>query len=203
MRTALHLLVVLASPLLAASPSRADVPSPSPVFMPVPTALTLRPVFGEPSGPAGTGLDPAAAVLPLRLSMLAMAFPLAGALPSDPYNCRPREDASGNSQYGFPVEHQVYLAMTSRLVLHGFSRLGCPVDAVAGGGVTYSMPLSHDVWIVPGAGAYAKSSLTQGRVPSKGTVHVDLLMDTGNGRTLGIGVGKRGGRQALQLTGTW
>ncbi len=180
--------------------ARADDTSPVPVFMPVPTALTLKPLFGEPTGPQ-VGPDPALAVLPLRLSMLGTAFPHAGTGPSDPFNCAPREDPSGNSQYGFPVEHQVYLAMTSQLVLHGFSRLGCPIDSVVGGGVTYTVPLSHDVSIVPSAGVLARSNVLH--VPARGTVRVDLMMNTGNGRTLGIGVGKRGNRQGLQLTGTW
>ena len=196
------LLPLLGALLAATSTARADVTSSSPVFMPVPVALTLRPLFGEPTGPV-VGPDPALAALPLRLSMLGMAFPRAGTGPSDPFNCAPREDASGNSQYGFPVEHQVYLAMTSHLVLHGFSRLGCPIDSVLGGGVTYTMPLSHDVSIVPSAGVLAKSNLGLGRVPAKGTVRVDLMMSTGSGRTLGIGVGKRGNKQGLQLTGTW
>jgi hypothetical protein len=200
-----RLLLPLLGALLASvttSAARADDLSPTPVFMPVPTALTLEPLFGEPTGPT-VGPDPALAVLPLRLSMLGMAFPHAGTGPSDPFHCAPREDPSGNSRYGFPVEHQVYLAMTSQLVLHGFSRLGCPIDSVVGGGVTYTVPLSHDVSIVPSAGVLARSNGMTGRVPSKRTVRVDLIMNTGNGRTLGIGVGKRGNRQGLQLTGTW
>jgi hypothetical protein len=45
--------------------------------------------------------------------------------------------------------------------------------------------------------------LAQGRVVSTGQVRVDLLMNTSNDRTLGIGVVKKGGRQGVQLTGTW
>jgi hypothetical protein len=198
-----RLLLALLGALVAsvtASAAHADDTSPSPVLVPVPTALTMKPIFGEPTGPI-IGPDPGLAVLPLRLSMLGMAP--SHASPTDPFQCASRAEASGNSQYGFPVEHQVYLAMTSQLALHGFSRLGCPTDSVVGGGVTYTVPLSHGVSIVPSAGVLARSSLVQGRVPARGAVRVDLLMDTGNGRTLGIGVGKRGNRQGLQLTGTW
>jgi hypothetical protein len=180
--------------------ARADVTSPTPAFMPVATPLTLRPLFGEPTSQV-TGLAPSLAVLPLRLSMLGSAFPLAGASPTNPLHCD--ADSRGNSEYGFPVEHQVYLAMTSRLVLHGFSRLGCPTDAVVGGGVTYTFPLTQGVSIVPSAGAYAKSSVVQGRLPTRGTVRVDLMMHTSDDRTLSIGVGRQHGVQGVHLSGTW
>jgi hypothetical protein len=200
MKRALPLLLLALSTPLAATTARADVPwAAPPVFIPVPTALTLRPLLGEPSGPAG--LAPGLAVLPLRLSLLWTKLPSAAALPGDP--CASREDASGNSQSGFPVQHQVYLAMTSRLVLHGFSKLGCPLDAKVAGGVTYMVPVAHDVWLVPNAGVSARTSLAQGRVVSTGQARVDLLMNTSNDRTLGIGVVKKGGRQGVQLTGTW
>jgi hypothetical protein len=185
---------------LAAPAARADATSPTPSFMPVATPLTLRPLFGEPTS-QGTGIAPSLAVLPLRLAMLGSAFPRASSSPTDPLRCDP--DSSGNSEYGFPVERQVYLAMTSRLVLHGFSRFGCPVNAVVGGGVTYTMPLAQGVSIVPSAGAYAKSSLVQGRVPTRGMVRVDLMMHSSDDRTLSIGVGRQHGVQGVHLTGTW
>jgi hypothetical protein len=200
MRRLFLLLPLALAASFAVPAARADVTSPTPSFMPVATPLTLRPLFGEPTS-QGTGLAPGLAVLPLRLSMLGSAFPLAGSSPTHPLHCDP--DASGNSEYGFPVERQVFLAMTSRLVLHGFSRLGCPVDAIAGGGVTYTIPLAQGVSIVPSAGAYAKSSLVQGRVPTRGTVRVDLMMHTSGDQTLSIGVGRQHGVQGLHLTGTW
>ncbi len=193
------LAVALVAPL-APTAARADVTwSPPPTFIPVPTALTLPPLLGEPTGPAG-GLAPWLAVMPLRLSLLWTRLPLA-TLPGDP--CASREDASGNSQSGFPVQHQVYLAMTSRLVLHGFSKLGCPLDAKVAGGATYTMPVTQDVSIVPSAGVSARTSFAQGRVVSTGQARVDLLLNTSNDGTLGIGVGKKRGRQGVQLTGTW
>jgi hypothetical protein len=193
------LVLALAAPL-AITAARADVTWAPPILIPVPTALTLRPLFGEPTGPAG-GLAPGLAALPLQLSLLWTTVRFAAALPGDP--CASREDASGNSQYGFPVQHQVYLAMTSGLVLHGFSKLGCPLDAKIAGGVTYTVPVAQNVWLVPNVGVSAKTSLAQGRVVSRGEARVDLLMNTSDGRTLGIGVGKRGTRQGVQLTGTW
>jgi hypothetical protein len=200
MKRVIPLLVLALAAPFAATTASADVTWAPPVFIPVPTTLTLRPLFGEPTGPAGA-LAPWLAVMPLRLSLLWTRLPTATTLPGDP--CASREDASGNSQSGFPVQHQVYLAMTSRLVLHGFSKLGCPLDAKVAGGVTYTVPVTQNVSIVPNAGLSARTSLAQGRVVSTGQVRVDLLMNTSNDRTLGIGVVKKGGRQGVQLTGTW
>jgi hypothetical protein len=185
---------------LASGEARADVTWMPPVLVPAPTALTLQPLFGEPTGPAAR-LAPAAAVMPLRLSLLWTTLPFTRLLPGDP--CESREDASGNSQYGFPAQHQVYLAMTSRLALHGFSKIGCPLDAKIAAGGTYAVPVAPDVWIVPSAGVSARTSWAQGRVVPRGEARVDLMMNTSNGRTLGIGVGKRGNRQGVQLTGSW
>jgi len=182
---------------LATGVARADVTSPSPVFMPVPTPLQIPALFGEPT--SADGLAPGLAVLPLRLSLMDATFPLAGASPSDPFQCAAREDPSGNSQYGFPVQHHVFLALTPRLVLHGFSRLGCPLDAVAGGGLTYSMPVAKNLWLVPSAGFTVQPSSLQGRALTKGDARLDLLMKTSTDRTLSVGVGRRG----LKLTGTW
>lgn len=201
MKRALPALLLALAANLAATTARADVTWAAPsILIPVPIALTLQPLLGEPLGAAG-GLAPPLAVLPLRLSLLWTARPLGAVLPGDP--CASREGASSNFQSGFPVQHQVYLAMTSRLVLHGFSKLGCPLDAKVAAGVTYTVPIAQGVSIVPSAGAFAKTSLAQGRVVTTGQARIDLLMNMSNDRTLGIGVVKKGSRQGVQLTGTW
>ena len=152
--TRLRLLAVLlaACALVPATPAFADDPAPSLAWMPTPTALQLRPLFGEPTGGAG-GLAPALAVMPLRLSLMGDTFPIAGALGGSP--CASREEASGNTVNGFVVQRQVYLAITPQLVLHGFSAAGCPLDAGIGGGMTYSRPVSKSLFLVASAGAYA------------------------------------------------
>lgn len=194
---ALSLPTLLAASLLAVPSARADVTSPGPVFFPTPVQLTLPP-FGEPTATA-TGLAPALAVLPLRLSLMSSVFPLGSMAPGDPFGCKTREDASGNSNAGFPVQRQVFLPLTSRLVLHGFSTGGCPLDAAAGGGVSYAMPVARNTWLVPSAGVYGQPN---GIVPTarvKSDARVDVIFRTYTGRTLGVGVG----RQGLKITGTW
>jgi hypothetical protein len=196
--TRLHLLPVLlaACALLRATPALADDPAPSLAWMPTPTALQLRPLFGEPTGDT-QGLAPALAVMPLRLSLLSTSFPIAGALGGAP--CASREEASGNTVNGFAVQRQVYLAITPRLVLHGFSSAGCPLDAGIGGGLTYSVPVAKSVFLVASAGAYSLPSAQPGRVLTKGDARIDLIFRSTPDRAWGIGLGRRG----VKLTGTW
>ena len=183
---------------LAAAPARADDPPPGPVFLPTPVQLTFPP-FGEPTG-LSTGLAPALAVLPLRLSLMSSVFPLASLAPGDPFGCKTREDASGNSNAGFPAQHQVFLPITSRcLVLHGFSNAGCPLDAGAGGGISYTMPVARNVWLVPSAGVYSQPNGITPTTRTRSDARVDLVFKTYGDRTLGVGVGRRG----FKITGTW
>ena len=196
--TRLRLLAVLlaACALVRATPAFADDPPPSLAWMPTPTALQLRPLFGEPTGDA-QGLAPALAVMPLRLSLMGDTFPIAGALGGSP--CASREEASGNTVNGFAMQRQVYLAITPQLVLHGFSSAGCPLDAGIGGGMTYSVPVSRSLFLVASAGAYSLPSAQPGRVLTKGDARIDLIFRSTPDRAWGIGLGRRG----LKLTGTW
>jgi len=178
------------------TPALADDPAPALAWMPAPTALQLRPLFGEPTGDA-QGLAAALAVMPLRLSLMSTTFPIAGALGGNP--CASREEASGNTVNGFAVQRQAYLAITPQLVLHGFSSAGCPLDAGIGGGVTYTVPVSKSVFLVASAGAYSLPSVQPGRVTTKGEARIDLVFRSTPDRAWGVGLGRRG----LKLTGTW
>jgi len=97
------------------------------------------------------------------------------------------------------VQRQVYLAITPQLVLHGFSRAGCPLDAGIGGAVTYSVPVSKSVFLVASAGTYSLPSAQPGRVLTKGDARIDLIFRSTPDRAWGLGLGRRG----LKLTGTW
>jgi hypothetical protein len=190
-------LAVGIAPSLAPYSARADDPPPGPVFLPTPVQLTIPP-FGEPTG-VGTGLAPALAVLPLRLSLMSSVFPMASLAPGDPFGCKIREEMSANSNGGFPVQHQVFLPLTSRLVLHGFSTGGCPLDAGAGGGISYTMPVARNVWLVPSAGVYSQPNGITPTTRTRSDARVDLVFKTYGGRALGVGVG----RQGFKITGTW
>jgi hypothetical protein len=182
---------------LSSAAARADVTAPGPVFLPTPVQLTLPP-FGEPTGTAA-GLAPALAVLPMRLSLLGATFPFAAAMPGDPFGCASRQDPAGNSSSGFATQNHVFLPLTGRLTLHGFSSVGCPLDAGMGGGVTYAAPLTRQAWLVASAGVYGQPSALPGVPRTKSDARVDVVFKAYGDRTLGVGVG----RQGLKFTGTW
>jgi len=121
---------------------------------------------GDSSGDAGF-LSGYRAVAPLRLSLEASISPKASGFP----NCVSREDAAGNSVGGIPVQHFVMKRLTPRLVLSGFSQLGCPIDAGLGGALTYAAPLSTSSWFVFGGGLY----VAPGQVPLFGGVGQSLM----------------------------
>jgi hypothetical protein len=106
-------------------------------------------------------------VAPLRLSLEASIFPKAGGFP----NCVSREEAAGNSVGGIPVQHFMMKRLTPRLVLSGFSQLGCPIDAGLGGALTYAAPLSASSWFVFGGGLY----VAPGQVPLFGGLGPSLM----------------------------
>lgn len=139
------------------------------------------------------------ALAPLRLSLEATLFPKAGGFP----NCVSREDDVGNSVGGIPVQHSMMLRLTPRLVLSGFTQLGCPIDAGIGTGLTYALPVGRSSWLVFGGGVYgapAQAQLFGGLGPSmlgavRGTPspvsaagRVDLVWKTGGERTFNVGV---------------
>jgi hypothetical protein len=95
------------------------------------------------------------------------------------------------------------LRLTPRLVLSGFTQLGCPIDAGLGAGLTYAMPVRGSSWLVFGGGVYgapAQAQLFGGLGPSmlgvvRGTPsplsaagRVDLVWKAGGERTFNLGV---------------
>jgi hypothetical protein len=139
------------------------------------------------------------ALAPLRLSLEASLSPKAGGFP----NCVSREDAVGNSVGGIPVQRSTMLRLTPRLVLSGFTQLGCPIDAGLGAALTYALPVSRSSWLVFGGGVYGapgQAQLFGGLGPSmlgavRGTPspvsaagRIDLVWKTRGERTFNVGV---------------
>lgn len=147
-----------------------------------PTSLFV----GEPTG--NGALSPWVASTPLRLSLQSPIFPMAGAFP----NCAAYEDPSGNSVNGFPVQRYTMLRLTPNLVLHGFSSAGCPVDAAIGGAITYTVPIAPKLWLVAGAGIYAVPAHYPMPARQNGDLRVDLVRAMNDGRSVSVGVGRRG-----------
>jgi hypothetical protein len=150
---------------------------------------------------------------PLRLTLQASVFPMAGPFP----NCASREEAAGNTVGGIPVTHYAELRVTSHLVLSGFSQLGCPIDAGLGAALTYTQPIARSLWLVFGAGIYG----APGQIPLYGGlsstlasgfrgynaavnvgVHANVLWKTNAGHFFTVGVGSMGrGRQGITFGG--
>jgi len=59
------------------------------------------------------------------------------------------------------VQHWRMLRLTPRLVLSGFTQLGCPIDAGIGGALTYALPVTRSAWLVFGGGLYAAPGQAQ------------------------------------------
>jgi hypothetical protein len=168
--------------------------APGTAAAPVSVPLRFLP-FGEPT--TANSLAPTLAVLPLRLSLLGDAYSVAGAIPGDP--CHQGALVAANpGAWVFPWQQATYVALTPHLVLHGFSRLGCPLDAGAGTGVTYSIPLPKNLWLVASAGAFGQPGYP-GPTRVRGDARLDLMMRPNADHAYAVGIGRRG----ITFTGTW
>jgi|HubBroStandDraft_1064217.scaffolds.fasta_scaffold40576_2 hypothetical protein len=143
-------------------------------------------------------LSPYWASMPLRLTLLSSLLPVGPALGNG--GCMASVESAGTI---FPTQPYAYFALTPRLVLHGFSDLGCPddpralLDSGAGGGVTYEMPVAKDLSLVASGGAYG---VPGNGLPTRYAAHagLDIVEQKPNGGAMftGIGLmrGVRGGR---------
>jgi len=175
--------------LLLSGPARAQVAlsarsQPTAALVPV-----VTPVKGDDLFAAGSGPTASAAFTPLRLSLTGGVFPQARFFPG----CDSRAEASGNTINGFATQYYSYVRLAPQLVLHGFSSLGCAVDAGMGGGVTYTVPLRKSLWLVPSAGFYAVPMAQGAGLTARVTAaaSVDLVKQLGWGGTLSVGLGAR------------
>lgn len=168
-----------------------------------PLVPIVTPLRGDDLFASHNGLSVGAGFTPLRLSLTSGIFSYAGAFSG----CDVRADASGNSVNGFAVQRSSYLQLTPRLVLHGFSTTGCPVDSGMGGGLTYSVPLRKSLWLVASAGIYAQPNPGGGATTFvTSAARVDVVKELAWGRTLSVGLGTRvsgGAFNALHFGGSF
>jgi hypothetical protein len=143
----------------------------------------------QPGEPTGSGsLSPWVVSTPLRLSLQAPIFPMAGGFA----NCDTREEAAGNTVSGFAVQRFTSLRVTPSLVFAGFSSAGCPVDGAMGGGLTYSVPLRPSLWLSASLGVYGVPAHDPLPARVQSDARIDLTKDLHGGRTLSVGLGKHG-----------
>lgn len=190
---------VVASGLLLPAPATAQEPTSSPApprlqpfgAIPPPAGAPTSPLLsllGEPTGDPGS-LAGYFASAPLRLSLQNTIFPLGPAFDQ----CGTREDAAGNATGGIPTQRYTLLRLTPKLVLHGFSAAGCPIDGAIGAGITYSVKVRPSVWLVAGAGIYTAPAPAQyGAGRTRNDLRLDLIKQVGDQRSFSVGIGKRG-----------
>ena len=183
------------TPIVAWQSPQSGFVSAQPWTSPLVTNLQLTAPWlrGEPTGPAG--LTSWVLSTPLRLSLQGDIQPMAGGFA----NCVSREEASGNSINGFAVQRFASVRLTRALTLQGFSSAGCPVDGAIGGGLTYTAALQPSLWVVAGAGVYGVPAHAPFPARSSSDARVDLTKQLDSGRTLTLGVGRRG----IRLGGVW
>jgi|SRR6187431_425465 len=168
--------------LLALSAAARAQPSAAPL-VPIVTPLRGDDLFANQNGPSA-----GVAFAPLRLQLTSGLFSQASAFTG----CDSRSEASGNTVSGFAVQRYSFLRLTPQLVLHAFSSMGCAVDAGMGGGLTYSVPLSKTLWLVPSVGFYGLPAPGGGSAPLvTSAARIDLVKQLAWGRTLNVGLGTR------------
>jgi hypothetical protein len=196
MRTSIVLAGVLAAlpafaqqaPIATWQSSQSGFVSAQPSMSPLVSNLQLTApwLHGEPTGPAG--LAPWMLSTPLRLSLQGDIRPIAGGFA----NCAGREEPSGNTINGFPVQRFASVRLIGALTLQGFSSAGCPVDGAIGAGLTQTVPLSSSLWVVASAGVYGVPAHAPYPARQSSDVRVDLTKQLDSAHTVTVGVGRRG-----------
>ena len=177
-------IAVLASGALLTLGALAHAQAVAPL-VPVVTPLRADDLFANGNGPTVE-----AAFAPLRLSLTGGLFSQAGAFSG----CESRADASANAVHGFATQYYSFVRLAPQLVLHGYSMVGCAVDAGMGGGLTYAVPLRKNLWLVPSVGFYAVPAFGGGSSAFvSSAARVDLVKQLAWGRTLNVGLGTRSG----------
>jgi len=176
--------LIMSALLTLAATGRAQALSPAGPTLPVPMLST-----GDPPRGAGSQLSPRLVSMPLRLSLQPVLLPVEPPSTSQP--CESREEPSGNTFHGFPLQGYASLRLIPQLTLHGFTNLGCPTNGGIGTAVTYTATLRPDIWLVVGAGAYAIPHAQVG-APAQYDFHVDLMTRGHDDRVWSVGLGRKG-----------
>jgi hypothetical protein len=130
---------------------------------------------------------------PLRWSLMGAAPRFGPALPG----CEEGAESRGNTTGGAPNEYFVSWRLTPprlgpSLYLVGFARHGCPVDAGAGGGLVFTMPLSPNIFLTASTGLYGLPRNGIAKPEKLGDARLDLGFRTSPQQTVTVGVGLRG-----------
>lgn len=91
-----------------------------------------------------------------------------------------------------------------RLTLFGFSRDGCALDALVGGGLAFTLPIKKDVMFMWGGGAiYLPHGGPNGAPRSEGELRAGIVWTTRNGNSYTVGISARNGGPHVSLSGVF
>lgn len=179
---------LLSTPVARAQPA----PTPGP---PTVTWLKLRPP-GDATGLGGPG-DRAdeLALEPLRLGLTGDVFPRGLWEP----NCGDRGGIAP-----FASAQATAIRLVPHLTLFGFSRGGCAIDGLVGGGIAYVKPVSPGVHFALSAGALLVPHGTLGDKPvSRTQARANLIFNRPGGRSWSVGIATGTGGPRLSVGGVF
>jgi hypothetical protein len=158
---------------------------------PVPGPPVVTGVFGngDANGTAGSFGVPSFVFAPLRLSLYGDAPEIGHADPA----CTQVESAG--------MQHATAMRLVPRLVLTGFSRSSCALDAGVGGGLVYATPIAPKVWLVAAAGILHLPHYDAGKPVTKYQLRGDVVFDRGGGRSISVGIGQHHGSPMVSVGG--
>jgi hypothetical protein len=126
---------------------------------------------------------------PLRWSVMAGA-PWSGPMFSP---CEEQAVSRGNATQAFGANPYFSAwKLAPSLYLVGFARHGCPIDAGAGGGLVYAVPLPSNLFLTASTGLYHLPRNGASRPVTMGDARLDLGWQPAPGRTVTLGIGLRG-----------
>jgi hypothetical protein len=148
---------------------------------------------GDANGGRGDTLGPSSIIFePIRLALLGSSVPAGGADPG----CRESVESTGTATAGvngFAMQHAAAIQLVPKLVLVGFSRGGCQLDAGMGGALVYATPIRKDISFVMSAGIFVLPHPRMGgEATSTGQIRMDVVFARPKGRSYSVGVGMRG-----------
>lgn len=157
---------------------------------------------GDASGSPPSGAPSSQAILfePLRLGLLGDAHPVWQSEPG----CSDHLEATGNataSSAGAPMQLLYARTLLRRLTLFGMSRGGCAVDAGAGGGLVYVVPLRPQVFFVAGFGTFVQPPYGNRPAMVHSQGRADVVFDRGDGRSWSVGLRTTGRAAGLSFGG--
>ncbi len=195
MRASLAIVAAIALTCVAA-----DARAQSAIVGPPPVRWIGAP--SDASGSAGSIAPTSQAILfePLRLGLLGGVAPMSATEPG----CADRVEATGNttaSSAGGPMQSMTARTLVPRLTLFGMSRAGCPVDAGAGGGLLYVVPLRPSVFFVAGIGTFIQPPYGQRPAVVHTQGRADVVIDRGQGRSWSFGLKTTGRAAGLSFGG--